>query len=100
MNVAFEAKSDIRTTKPDTYVIINGVRKRVTDDVSARRHQQSSTVTADQRAGTTAPATYGEGMHQLNYNARRLKISSIEVTTVPEVMILLGLFVSLFLCPV
>jgi len=56
MNVALEAKPDVSTTKPDTYVIINGVRKRVTDDVSVRRHQQ--------RERTNAVVTYNEGMHK------------------------------------
>jgi len=56
MNVVLEAKPDVSTTKPDTYVIINGVRKRVTDDVSIRRHQQQER--------TNAAATYSEGMHE------------------------------------
>jgi len=51
VNAASEAKSGISTTKPDTYVIINGVRKRLTDDVTALRHQQP----ANQRNTTTLP---------------------------------------------
>jgi len=62
MNSASEAKPDISPTKPDTYVIIDGVRKRLTDDVSTRRHQQESTPAVNQRNRTTAPVTYGEGI--------------------------------------
>jgi len=64
VSLANEAKPDISTSKPDTYVIIDGVRKRVTDDVSARRHQQADAMAGDHLARTTIPPTYGEGMHE------------------------------------
>jgi len=55
VHVASEVKSGISATKPDTYVIINGVRKRLTDDVTALRHQQL----ANQRNPTSLS---GEGI--------------------------------------
>jgi len=59
--VASDARPDVNPTKRDTYVIIDGVRKRVTDDVSDRRYHQSGTASADQWDRTSARATYSQG---------------------------------------
>jgi len=55
------AKPDLSPTRPpDTYVIINGVRQRVTDDVTGLRRQQSTA--ANQRGRNTVPMTYDRGI--------------------------------------
>jgi len=62
------AQPDISATKPDTYVIINGVRQRVTDDVSGQEHESVSG-TANQRRQNTASLTHDQGTQYMNHRS-------------------------------